>query len=140
MKACPLSAALSAPPSLYGADYPHPESPSFTFSFSLSLSVHPISTPPTPTSLLSVLLHLHTENVASILMNETAACGIKRAHPFSIFTLFILSSLPLTVSDPLPLSCRPSFNLAPSQRNKPSGRWGSAREGDFHVPQLSGLC
>lgn len=62
MKARPLSAALSAP-SLYGADYSHPESTSFTFSFSLSLSVHPISAPPPP-PLFSVLLHLHTENVA----------------------------------------------------------------------------
>lgn len=42
MKACPLSAALSAP-SCYGADYPHPESTSFALFILFSLPMHPLA-------------------------------------------------------------------------------------------------
>lgn len=42
MKACPLSAALSAP-SCCGADYPHPEATSFPLFFIFLLCLHPLT-------------------------------------------------------------------------------------------------
>ena len=135
MKARPLSAALSGPLPLWcrlPTSWVHFIC-SFLLPFPLCSSLHPphqgvlappVLRPPSPA---------HWK-CASILMNETAAREIKTTHPFSIFTLFILSSFPLTVSDPHPLSCCPSFYLAPSQCNKLSVTSGSAQEGAFHVP------
>lgn len=88
-KARPLSAALSAP-SLYSADYPHPESIlPFLLPFPLCSS---FCTPPQPPQgvLTSPVLRppspAHGKSCASIFMNETAARRFKQVHLFSIFT------------------------------------------------------
>lgn len=67
MKACPLSAALSAP-SCYGADYPHPESTSLLFFPFTPLSIHPLAL-----SLLGGggLTTLYCPPPHNLIMNET---------------------------------------------------------------------
>lgn len=85
------------PPSLDGADYPHPESTSFTLFFSLSLSVHPLALSPLgefSPPLHCVLLHLHIEKVVltpqpSFYSREWNSSTLSKITPSS-FHLYLI--------------------------------------------------
>lgn len=125
MKACPLSAALSAP-SCYGADYPHPESTSFAlFFFLFFIPLHSHSSGNSHPSLLCsilllplappwhiALLFLHGEHAMltpqsslqppappSLWMKLCMSDKNNKINQASalpfIFTIFTLSSVPL---------------------------------------------
>lgn len=155
MKACPLSAALSAP-SCCGADYPHPESTSSTLFFTLTppqgilipLSCAPSSSP--SSSSLSprcdiLLWMLNTDSLWMKLCMSDKNNKVNQAPalPFTLpFIHLILCSSGLQsccLSDPHSLSCFAFLYLAPSRGTKLSVWPGSAEGGRLSCPSALGL-